>query len=875
MNALDQTVSTDVDLSVHALKGGKKKRILLVEGDRPTRSVLLDKFQTAGLEVVIASDGSSARREMQAGPLDAIITELKLRDTDGIDLIDEFRRVEALSTRPIYVFTCTALMSERAWSEAGSRANRLFNKLTTAVDDVVAEVPSDLIGIDPGENPVDTRPPQVTDSNTGRALSDRFEATASRIGRRLRCLAQGTAPDALAAKCKVLSGNLRSLTSRAAIAGYCDLARESAALEALTDEIHQQPERATESRIRALADGAELLTLLARASSAGPQRKPSKITVIVVHEGPAACMEISHALVNAACVPVCFTDPAHALRQLETSPANLIVLDVLDPNSRGIDFCRRIRGIPLHETTPMVLITNPAQSMGLPSTADIGPIEYVVKPLSHPELILKTLGLTRRFIGADSGVVVVPATGGAMEAAPAARGEAAGEGGGDSSSDTGFVMLDEWGQIVSAHPSCTTLFEWRCEDLVGQSLEALLAAPLGEDLEQFLRRQESAPPGGQKAASQTVARRKCGTEFAAALSLRRLSGNPRFCIAAFQDIKTDPPIHLDATADSPKAPEPPATLVLDQTVSKREQALVDIPELFQQSPPSRESQRSGFVPSMSASERPEEKTYSFENEAAALRARLERESENRKQLEERLQDLATVNEDLVLQLTEQRRGKAQLSKIASELRTHMAVSDNVTGQAEAVLREKVDSCNRLERQSTDLRKAMEQLNRKLEEEQRAAAESRHRTRELEDRLRQSTDDSDRRFRETATVLARAQAGLEEERTNRQHIQRRAEVLAAKLQQSQAELRQSLESRRAKQNMVVVLKQKLREQADTIARVNSHLQRETRQRQAAENQLRAAEARNARLEMELPLFQPPGRTSENPWPGYFPAQQSPG
>jgi DNA-binding response OmpR family regulator len=93
-----------------------------------------------------------------------------------------------------------------------------------------------------------------------------------------------------------------------------------------------------------------------------------------------------HGVVEAA-------DGADALRAMRSDPADLVVLDLMMPGIDGLEVCRRLRATG---DVPIIMLTalgaEVDRVVGLESGAD----DYVTKPFSPRELVLRIEALLRR-----------------------------------------------------------------------------------------------------------------------------------------------------------------------------------------------------------------------------------------------------------------------------------------------------------------------------------------------------------------------------------------------------------------------------------------------------------------------------------------------
>jgi DNA-binding response OmpR family regulator len=86
-------------------------------------------------------------------------------------------------------------------------------------------------------------------------------------------------------------------------------------------------------------------------------------------------------------------DGADALRAMRSEPADLVVLDLMMPGIDGLEVCRRLRAAG---DVPIIMLTalgaEVDRVVGLESGAD----DYVTKPFSPRELVLRVEALLRR-----------------------------------------------------------------------------------------------------------------------------------------------------------------------------------------------------------------------------------------------------------------------------------------------------------------------------------------------------------------------------------------------------------------------------------------------------------------------------------------------
>jgi excisionase family DNA binding protein len=80
-----------------------KRRVLVVDDDDAVRTLIAKTLESADYEVLTAVDGRSAIDQLEGGPFDLMITDLKMPGMDGLSVIREARRRTA--DLPIIIIT--------------------------------------------------------------------------------------------------------------------------------------------------------------------------------------------------------------------------------------------------------------------------------------------------------------------------------------------------------------------------------------------------------------------------------------------------------------------------------------------------------------------------------------------------------------------------------------------------------------------------------------------------------------------------------------------------------------------------------------------------------------------------------------------------
>ena len=86
-----------------------------------------------------------------------------------------------------------------------------------------------------------------------------------------------------------------------------------------------------------------------------------------------------------------------ALKELTVDPApDLVLLDLMLPDMQGIDICRHIRSESRLRSTPVIMLTAKGEEIDRVVGFEVGADDYVVKPFSVRELLLRIKAILRR-----------------------------------------------------------------------------------------------------------------------------------------------------------------------------------------------------------------------------------------------------------------------------------------------------------------------------------------------------------------------------------------------------------------------------------------------------------------------------------------------
>lgn len=91
-------------------------------------------------------------------------------------------------------------------------------------------------------------------------------------------------------------------------------------------------------------------------------------------------------------------DGSTALAEIQRGQPDLLVLDVMLPDISGIEVCRRLRRSPQTVRLPVIMLTARTDEVDRVVGFEVGADDYVPKPFSPRELVLRVEAILRRTI---------------------------------------------------------------------------------------------------------------------------------------------------------------------------------------------------------------------------------------------------------------------------------------------------------------------------------------------------------------------------------------------------------------------------------------------------------------------------------------------
>jgi len=85
-----------------------------------------------------------------------------------------------------------------------------------------------------------------------------------------------------------------------------------------------------------------------------------------------------------------------ALEALDDRPVDLIILDIMLPGMDGYEICRTIKGKDKLKNLPIIMLTAKGEEVDRIVGLELGADDYIVKPFSPRELVLRVKAILKR-----------------------------------------------------------------------------------------------------------------------------------------------------------------------------------------------------------------------------------------------------------------------------------------------------------------------------------------------------------------------------------------------------------------------------------------------------------------------------------------------
>jgi len=123
--------------------------------------------------------------------------------------------------------------------------------------------------------------------------------------------------------------------------------------------------------------------------------------ILVIDDEPDAVELVEFNLRSAGYEVVTAADGAEALKKARAHSPDLVVLDVMLPEVDGLEVCKILRRDPATSGIPIIMLTAKAAEIDRVLGLELGADDYITKPFSPRELVLRIKNLLKRGQGPE------------------------------------------------------------------------------------------------------------------------------------------------------------------------------------------------------------------------------------------------------------------------------------------------------------------------------------------------------------------------------------------------------------------------------------------------------------------------------------------
>jgi DNA-binding response OmpR family regulator len=377
------------------------KKILIIEDDQIIANVYHNKLTLEGYQAEVALDGENGLKLMRSFQPDAIVLDLMLPKMSGVEVIKEIRSEAEFSKLPIIVFSNTYLTNlvQEAWKAGATKCISKINCSPKEFLDLVRRTVGDSgafpqahqkIGGAPKANP-----PALTDAAFQADLRKTFvnglPATLTALRAGWQNFIKSDTEVARLKQIHELYRRVHAANGNAGLVGLTQIAHMAAALEALLQELYENPKSINASTLRTVAAAVDFLGFLFEHGTQSEKQEMPDARILVVDDEAIACRAIVYALEKAQLRAVSIEDPNAAFKLLSENHYDLVFLDVDMPGMTGYELCTRLRSLPAHKKTPVVFVTVLSDFDNRTSSKMAGGDDFIAKPFLYIELTVKAL----------------------------------------------------------------------------------------------------------------------------------------------------------------------------------------------------------------------------------------------------------------------------------------------------------------------------------------------------------------------------------------------------------------------------------------------------------------------------------------------------
>ena len=118
--------------------------------------------------------------------------------------------------------------------------------------------------------------------------------------------------------------------------------------------------------------------------------------VLIVDDDPDIVRLVSYNLSQSGFQPIQATTGREALAVVQNQPPDLVILDLMLPDVDGMEVCRTLRSHDISANIPIIMLTARSEEIDRVVGFELGADDYVMKPFSPRELVLRVKSILRR-----------------------------------------------------------------------------------------------------------------------------------------------------------------------------------------------------------------------------------------------------------------------------------------------------------------------------------------------------------------------------------------------------------------------------------------------------------------------------------------------
>jgi two-component system phosphate regulon response regulator PhoB len=123
--------------------------------------------------------------------------------------------------------------------------------------------------------------------------------------------------------------------------------------------------------------------------------------ILVAEDEPDVLTLVASNLRNAGFEVLKAEDGPSALSLARTGSPNLLLLDLMLPGMSGLEVCRVLKSDPATSAMPIIMVTAKAEEIDRIVGLELGADDYVTKPFSPRELVLRVKSVLRRSVKSE------------------------------------------------------------------------------------------------------------------------------------------------------------------------------------------------------------------------------------------------------------------------------------------------------------------------------------------------------------------------------------------------------------------------------------------------------------------------------------------